>query len=272
MLNKMHAMNRDQFKELSTKTDLAFLPVSPMEAHGPHLPLSADVLTACQMAEDTARKLQDNGIESLIATPITYCLADAASCFPGTTTIRAETLTAIVEDVCTGLARQGFKKMMLISGHAEGPSIDAIKQGAENVKQKYSDFEFHFSDFFVEGLPKAFHVCKGEHPEWDIHAGEIETAQIMYLHPEWVDMKILNTLKPNHAAEHFFEKLEAGVDNFIDLGAPDTYFGDPRVATAETGRKIFDIISDFIVEEVEKNLLKSENDTLKEAIGWRYSL
>ena len=44
MLNKMHAMNRDQFKELSTKTDLAFLPVSPMEAHGPHLPLSADVL------------------------------------------------------------------------------------------------------------------------------------------------------------------------------------------------------------------------------------
>lgn len=78
MLNHMYAMNREQFKELMEKTDLAFLPVSPMEAHGPHLPLSSDVLTACQMSDDTARKLQAEGIESLIATPITYCLADVA--------------------------------------------------------------------------------------------------------------------------------------------------------------------------------------------------
>lgn len=51
-------MNREQFRELMEKADLAFLPVSPMEAHGPHLPLSSDVLTACQMSDDTARKLR----------------------------------------------------------------------------------------------------------------------------------------------------------------------------------------------------------------------
>ncbi|MDD3222333.1 MAG: creatininase family protein [Clostridia bacterium] len=255
MLNKMYAMNRESFNELTKKTDLAFLPVSPMEAHGPHLPLSSDVITACQMAEDTARKLQDEGIESLIATPITYCLADVASCFSGTTTIRAETLTAIVEDVCTSLARQGFKKIMLISGHAEGPSIDAIVQGAANVQAKYPDFRFHFSDFFVKGLPLAYHVCRGEHPEWDMHAGEIETSQIMYVHPEWVDMDALKDLPPNHAGEHFFEKWDQGCDNFIDLGAPNTYFGDPAISTAETGRKIFDIVADFIVKEAKDNLL-----------------
>ena len=258
MLNFLYAMNREQFKNLMTKTDIAFLPVSPMEAHWPHLPLSSDVLTACKMSEDTARKLQAQGIESLIATPITYCLADAASCFPGTITIRFETLSAMVEDVCTSLAGWGIRKVMLISGHAEGTSIDAIKQGAERVREKYPDFRCFFSEWFTKGLPLAAHLCRGEHPEWDIHAGEIETSQIMYIRPEWIDMEALKTLKPNHAAEHFFEKLEAGADNFIDLGAPNTYFGDPAVSTAETGRKLFDIVSDFILKEFKDNLMYSE--------------
>lgn len=46
MDNIMYSMNRESFKWLSEKTNLAFLPISPMEAHGPHLPLSTDVLTA----------------------------------------------------------------------------------------------------------------------------------------------------------------------------------------------------------------------------------
>ena len=255
MLHHMFSMNREQFKELANKTDLAFLPVSPMEAHGPHLPLSSDVLTACQMSDDTARKLHARGVESLIAAPINYCVAQSASCFPGTTSISTTTMTAIIEDVCTSLARSGFKKIMLVSGHAEPASIEAIIQGAENVKKTYPDFKFFFSEWFAKGLPHVYHILREEHPEWDIHAGEIETSQILYLHPEWVDENTLKTLKVNNAAEHFNEKLEAGADNFIDLGAPDTYFGDPAKATAETGRKIFDIVSDFIVNEVLDNLM-----------------
>jgi creatinine amidohydrolase len=251
----MFSMNREQFKELMAKADLAFLPVSPMEAHGPHLPLSSDVLTACQMSDDAARKLQAQGIESLIASPINYCLADVANCFPGTTTIRAETLSAIIEDVCTSLAGRGFKKIVLISGHAETASIDAIIQGAENVKKEFPDFKFIFSEWFTKGLPSTYHILREEHPEWDIHAGEIETSQILYVHPEWVNVETMKTLEVNNAAEHFSEKLEAGADNFIDLGAPNTYFGDPAKSTPETGRKIFDIVSDFIVKEIQNNLI-----------------
>jgi creatinine amidohydrolase len=131
MLNHMFSMNREQFKALMEKTDLAFLPVSPMEAHGPHLPLGSDVLTACQMCDDAARKLQDEGIESLIAAPINYCLADVASCFPGTVTIRAETVTALVEDVCTSLASRGFKKILL---SADMPSLQIWKPSFREEK------------------------------------------------------------------------------------------------------------------------------------------
>lgn len=207
------------------------------------------------MCKDASRKLADKGIYSLIASPINYCLADVASCFSGTITIRYETLVAIIEDVCTSLANWGFKRVMIVSGHAEASSIDAIKQGAENVKNKYPDFKFFFSEFFEKGLPLTYDVCRGEHSEWDIHAGEIETSQIMYIHPEWVDEATCRSLPINNAARDFGEKLAAGAKDFIELGAPNTYFGAPALATAETGRKIFDIVGDFIVDEVKMNLL-----------------
>ena len=254
MLNILYQMNRDQVKALSERTNLAFLPVSPCEAHGPHLPVSADVITAFTMAKDCARKLEDQGIESLIATPITYCIADLCK-FPGTITIRYETMVNIVEDVCLGLAKTGFTKVVLLSGHAEPSSMDAIKEGANNVKKVIPEFEFMFSDWFAKALPLTYKdICKGEHPEFDIHAGEIETAQLMYVCPEWVDTDVAKTLPANHAAEFFFAKLEAGAQSFAEAGAPNTYFGSPAVATAEVGRKIFDVVSDFILNEMKENL------------------
>lgn len=254
MSHFMFTMNREQFKELMGQTDLAFLPVSPMEAHGPHLPLSTDVLTALHMCLDAQRKLEDEGVESLVASPINYCLADMASCFPGTTTIRYETLAAIVQDVCTGLAGWGFKRIMIVSGHAEPASIDAIKEGAERVKAAYPDFKFHFSDFFAKGLPLTYSFLRSEHPENDAHAGEIETSQIMYVHPELVDVKTARTLQPNNAWATLGEKIEAGARNFIEVGATDTYMGDPSVATAETGRRINDVVAGFIADEVKQFL------------------
>ncbi len=74
--------------------------------------------------------------------------------------------------------------------------MDAIKEGANNVKKVIPEFEFMFSDWFAKKpLPLTYKdICKGEHPEFDIHAGEIETAQLMYVCPEWVDMDVTKTL------------------------------------------------------------------------------
>ncbi len=254
MENILYKMNRDQVKALSERTNLAFLPISPCEAHGPHLPVSADVITAFTMARDCARKLADKGIESLIATPITYCIADVCD-FPGTITIRYETLVNIVEDVCMGLVKNGFTEVVVLSGHAEPASMDAIREAGANVKKAHPEFKFVFSDWFAKALPLTYKdICMGPHPEFDIHAGEIETAQLMYVCPDWVDAEKAYTLPDNHAAEFFFDKLAAGASGFADAGAPDTYFGSPASATAETGRKIFDVVSDFILDEMNENL------------------
>jgi creatinine amidohydrolase len=65
-----------------------------------------------------------------------------------------------------------------------------------------------------------------------------------------VDQKELSKLKPNWEGKNLHENIALGKNDWLDLGAPLAYFGDPRMATKSTGDKVYDIFSDIVVEEV----------------------
>ncbi|MDQ3999884.1 MAG: creatininase family protein, partial [Actinomycetota bacterium] len=108
LLNYLERMTYPQVERLASRTDFALLPVGPPEAHGPHLPLGTDLIAARELCERAARELAGRGTECLIAPLLSYCLAEVASPFPGTITVRAEVVAALVADICRGLARSGF--------------------------------------------------------------------------------------------------------------------------------------------------------------------
>ena len=107
-------MNTREVQALAPKTNIALLPIGPTEVHSLHLPLGRDVESALEVCERTSAKLQAMGLDCLIASPINYALADVANCFCGNTTLRPETVAAIVEDVCTSLAKWGFTHIMIM--------------------------------------------------------------------------------------------------------------------------------------------------------------
>ena len=80
-LNYLYKMTSTKIKELQPKCNLAFIPLGPTEVHGPHLPLMTDFRSGLELCERAARKLQEEGIESIIATPVTYCAADVTNVF-----------------------------------------------------------------------------------------------------------------------------------------------------------------------------------------------
>ncbi len=248
-LNYLSSMTYKQVQVLERKTDIALFPIAPTEAHGPHLPMMVDVLSADEITERAARKLKEKGIETLIAPTLNYALADSSNSFDGNITIRFETVANIVEDVCFALAKWGFNRIMIVCGHGEPRNIKAIAEGAKKASEK-TRMETKISDWFMGGLPEIAPVCKEEHPEWDWHAGEWETALVLLRHPELVDEKELGKLEPNWEGEHLVENIAAGKRDWLALGAPLAYFGDPRLATKETGEKVYDIFSDIVVQEV----------------------
>ena len=253
-LHYMEQMTYPQVAGLATRTDLALLPVGPPEAHGPHLPIGTDLIAARELCERAVRELAAQGVECLIAPLLPYCLAEVAKPFPGTITVRAEVVAALVADICCGLARSGFRHTLIVSGHAEEENLAALRTGAAQAGKAEALAEV--SRWYGDALPGLLHLLEEDHPEYDIHAGEWETALVLLRAPESVDRVALDALPPNWGTRDIPERRAAGARTFPELGAPEAYCGDPRRATPMTAESLYAALGKFIAEEGE-SLLRS---------------
>jgi creatinine amidohydrolase len=246
-LRYLERMTYPQVERLAERTDLALLPVGPPEAHGPHLPIGTDLIAARELCERAARDLAVRGVECLIAPLLPYCLAEVAGPFPGTITVRAEVVAALVADICRALARSGFRRTLIVSGHAEEENLKALEAGAGKATE--AGALVRVSRWYGDALPKLLHLLQEEHPEYDIHAGEWETALVLLRAPELVNRAALDALPPNWGTRNISERRASGARTFPELGAPEAYCGDPRRATAATGEKFYAALGRFVAEE-----------------------
>ena len=243
----LERMTYPQVERLATRTSLALLPVGPPEAHGPHLPVGTDLIAARELCERAARNLAARDTECLMAPLLPYCLAEVAAPFPGTVTVRPEVVAALVADICSSLARWGFRRTLVVSGHAEEENLAALQAGAEQAAQSGAVVEV--SRWYERALPRALHLLEEEHPEYDVHAGEWETALLLLRAPELVDRAALDALPPNWDTRDLSERRAAGARTFPELGAPEAYCGDPRRATPTTGENLYATLGSFVAEE-----------------------
>ncbi|MDQ3911234.1 MAG: creatininase family protein [Actinomycetota bacterium] len=243
----MERMTSPQVERLAGRTNLALLPVAPPEAHGPHLPLGTDSIAALELCARAARELAARGTECLIAPLLSYCLAEVAGPFPGTISVRPEVVTALVADICQGLARSGFGRTLIVSGHAEEENLVALRAGADQASDGQARAQV--SRWYADALPKFFHLLREDHPQHDIHAGEWETALVLLRAPELVDRGALDALSPNWATRRISERRAGGARTFPELGAPEGYSGDPRRATARTAEDLYSALGKFVADE-----------------------
>jgi creatinine amidohydrolase len=107
------------------------------------------------------------------------------SAFPGTLTLSAETLGRLWYEVCESVHRAGVRKVVFVNSHGGQPQIMEIvcrelrvRLGMLAVSSQWSRFT-DMSDLFT--------AAERKH---GIHAGEIETSAMLYLHPDLVDMSL----------------------------------------------------------------------------------
>jgi creatinine amidohydrolase len=246
-LHYLERMTYPQVERLAARTDLALFPVGPPEAHGPHLPIGTDLIAARELCERAAHELAARSIECLIAPLLPYCLAEVAGSFPGTITVRAQVVAALVADVCGGLARSGFGRTLIVSGHAEEENLAALRAGAEQASA--GETRAQVSRWYGDALPQLLHLLEEDHPQHDIHAGEWETALVLLRAPELVDRMALDALSPNWETRNISERRAAGGRTFPQLGVPQAYSGDPRRATPATAENLYAALGRFVAQE-----------------------
>lgn len=108
------------------------VPIGSMEQHGPNGLIGTDALCA----EAIARQVGEEA-DVLIGPTLTLGVAQFNLAFPGTVTIRAETLMAVVKDYVRSLARAGFERFYFLNGH--GGNIAACNAAFQDL---YADASF----------------------------------------------------------------------------------------------------------------------------------
>ncbi len=231
---------------------VVILPVGSTEAHGPHLPLSTDVVISQEMSERAALKLTERGVEALVLPALAYSVTDFSAEFPGTVSIRKETATMLIRDICASLYKQGAKLVLIANSHLEPEHIASINDAIDAVKQ-----ETGRAVVFPDKRKRRWAATlTDEFRRGDCHAGSYETSLVMAAQPRLVREELVESLAP--VSISIAEKIREGARTFKEAGGNDAYFGDPRAASREEGEAVYNALSDMIVTSVLESLEREE--------------
>jgi creatinine amidohydrolase len=220
---------------------VVILPVGSTEAHGPHLPLATDVIISEEMSQRAARKLKAQGVETFVLPSLAYSVTDFSRDFSGTISIRQETATALLRDICASLYEQGVRLVAIANSHLEPLHIQSINQAIAEVRE-------------ATGRPVAFPdkrkrrwamALTEEFRRGDCHAGAYETSLVMRARPELVREELRQELAQVNIS--IAEKIREGAQTFKEAGGTEAYFGSPAEASTAEGEASYEALSDMLV-------------------------
>lgn len=130
-------LNYEKFKQLDKGKTVFFLPVSPLEVHGYHLPLNTDQLSAIRMAELTSIKFADTHPDHTCVIMPVIGIGTGTLPLPGSVEHDRETVFKVVYNTGKALAEYGFKNIIVLSGHGALHHNLALDDACRKICRKY---------------------------------------------------------------------------------------------------------------------------------------
>lgn len=215
--------------------DIALLPWGATEPHNLHLPYLTDCILSHDIAVDAAAKcFRDYGKRCMVMPPVPMGAQNPGQRdLPFCVHYRYETQKAILADLVDNLHHQGLRKLVIVNGHGGNNFKNMIR----DLTVDHPDFMIAAGEWFRMADVKAFFDQPGD------HADEVETSVMMHYHPEYVD---LGEAGPGQGRSFRLEALRDHAiwmpRNWGMISPDDTGVGDPRLATAEKGRRFAEAV------------------------------
>jgi creatinine amidohydrolase len=225
---------------------IAVLPVAATEQHGPHLPLSVDTVLVDGVVAAALPHLPGD-LDVLFLPTQAVGLSPEHSRFPGTLTLKAETVIRLWTDMGESVAAAGIKKLVLFNSH--GGHVSVMDIVARDLRSRldmlvYSVSWFNLPLTDAQGQDVNALFSPTEH-RFGIHAGDIETSMMLALRPEQVDMTLACDFRSTSQdrAQQFAvlgngrsAKLGWQMQDYNPAGA----VGNAAAATADKGHAVVD--------------------------------
>jgi creatinine amidohydrolase len=228
----------------SPRTPVLLWPVGSTEPHGPHSPLATDPIISIGTSERVARALADDpDLQVLILPTLSYAVTRYTAGFPGAIHVGEETLQAMVVDVCTSLAGQGFPHVVIVNNHFEPEHVQTLHRSIDRLAEQ--GIKVGYLD--LTRRERAQRLTE-EFKRGECHAGRYETSLVLAQSPELVDREAMAQLP--EVPISLPKVIAAGMKDFREMGLVEAYCGAPAEATAEEGERAYDTLVEMTIEIV----------------------
>lgn len=199
-VHRLEELSTSALEALDRARALAIITVSPLEEHGPHLPLGVDAFTARHFAELIAeRVVAERPGWSAVLAPTLY-LGSFTFEAAGTVSVRQRVVRDVVIDYGEALARAGFRHLLIANGHAGPTHLTALDEAAAIVSRRHgvimASLSGHlawgfrngrFLDAVDRALGRPLTGAERQAFAEDAHGGWWETSMMLMLRPDLVD-------------------------------------------------------------------------------------
>jgi creatinine amidohydrolase len=255
-----------QLNEEQKRCPLVFLPVAPLEYHGPHLPVGMDPLNATQCALEACRRLGKGVVH-----PTLYWgtererpdwMLESLGFKKGDWVVGMDFPTAIwkshyqpehlfglvVAATLEMLIHTGYKVIVVVNGHGAWNQLETL----ERLARHYT----HTTEALV--VWKLAFTLDVSEKNLAGHADIFETSLMLYFEKELFGgrkLVDLTTLPPRKVPIHYKDFSIVDGPGFSGKPSPDKVTAtDPRDATVEKGRQVFEETVKMYVELAEEAL------------------
>jgi len=247
-----------QIEALNRGKTIVLIAISPLEEHGPHLPVGVDAFNAWFFANHTAETvLKARPDYDALLFPL-LPLGTQVYKHIGSFYIKPETLYDIVYNTGRSIARYGFANIFVINAHGTPKQFVAIESACRKVSKKENARMVSLSGGLAMKLlsgelwrqiavklGREFSAEEKHLLKHDYHAGWWETSMALLYNPELVDKS--------------YQDLTPYLQDFISkkILTPDKkwqgYYGAPAKADPEFARASVEVFT----EQVQDLILRS---------------
>lgn len=216
------------------ETRTVLIPFGATEEHGCHLPLGTDTFQAVDVCRLLAKRRK-----IFVAPAIPYGVCRSTGDHPGTVSLSTETLKAVMIDLVRSFYRQGFRSVVVLSGHAGGTHNATLLDTGEMLLRELPELRIAVASEYSLAYDAGKHLIETSD---DSHAGEIETSRMLATRPEMV-----KGISP--AETPVFPKFILVRDK--QQYWPGGVHGDPSRASDKKGRELEKLVVDALERLVE---------------------
>ncbi len=205
------------------------LPIGILEKHGPHSPLGTDLIHVREIAARVTKN------EYAVVFPdYFYGQINEARQQYGTFALPSGVIYPLLEATCDEIARNGFDKIIILNGHGGNPEfIRFFMQSLLNKRHSYAVY-FYTPNNDDAAYNKEMTRLHKSNMANDMHAGESETALLLYLRPDLMQMNRAATQSGENQHRLLLPNLYTPIWWYAAF--PNHYSGEGAAATAKLGQ------------------------------------